>query len=257
MSFERTTVNGVVFYRSTLLSCPHAFSTRHGGVSSLPHLATLNLGMNRGDDPASVAENFRRISIAAGLPEKRVSALQIHSTEILYQTGPTEMTLECDGFLTDRKGLTLTVKTADCIPILLYAPQAEIVAAVHAGWRGSAGGIVKNAVKAMCARGATPEDIRAAIGPGIGACCFKVREDFVAAFTDAVGKEYAERFIIPGKDQPSADLKGLNYQYLLDAGLSGGHIDLSDLCTCCHPEEFFSHRAQKGLRGSLAAMIAL
>ncbi len=257
MSFERMTINGVAFYRSTLLSCPHAFSTRHGGVSSLPHLATLNLGTNRGDEPMCVEENFRRISIAAGLPEQRVSALQIHSAKILYQTAPTETIPECDGFLTDKKGLTLTVKTADCIPILLYAPQAGIVAAVHAGWRGSADGIVKNAVKAMCDRGAMPKDIRAAIGPGIGRCCFRVREDFISAFTEAVGKEYAKKFIILEKDQPTADLKGLNHQYLLDAGLSDGHIDLSDLCTCCHPNEFYSHRAQKGLRGSLAAMIAL
>ena len=137
MAFFEKEVAGVLYLSSDLLDCPHGFSTRIGGVSTLPHLKSMNLGDNRGDDPEKVAENYRRFALAAGLPQKRVFAHQIHSSKVLFIKEPLEEQPSCDGFYTDAENVTLYVKVADCIPILLYAPDVPAVSALHAGWRGS------------------------------------------------------------------------------------------------------------------------
>ena len=134
--FEKKTRNGVPFFISTILPIPHAFSTRLGGVSSLPHLQSMNLGENRGDEPQNVQKNFDLLCQASGLPRKVVSGLQIHSEKLLYAEDSFEEKPSCDGFYTDRQGLSLCVKVADCLPVLLYEPEANCIAALHAGWRG-------------------------------------------------------------------------------------------------------------------------
>ena len=257
MSFERIEKNGVVFFRSTLLPCPHAFTTRLGGVSAEAHLASLNLGNNRGDDPANVIENFRRIFEAAGLPEDFVSARQIHSKTVLFTRETLDGQPELDGFCTDARGLTLCVKVADCIPILLCDKDAGVIAALHAGWRGTAAGIAAEGVRKMVEVGAKPENVVAAIGAGIGSCCFEVKEDFVAEFTALAGKETARDFISSREGRFYADLKGANVKVLANAGVKREHIDVCPLCTCCDPDLFFSHRASGGKRGTMAALIAL
>ena len=257
MSFEKVTNHGVVFFRSSLLPCPHAFTTRIGGVSSLPHLASLNLGNNRGDDPANVKENFRRIFAAAGLPDSFVSAVQIHSKTVLFTREPLPEHPHLDGFCTDAPGLTLCVKVADCIPILLCDKNAGVIAALHAGWRGTASGIVAKGLEKMVEAGAHPENIVAAIGAGLGTCCFAVREDFIAEFTALAGENMAQKFIENRGGRFFADLKGANVEALTDAGVPRGQIDVCPLCTCCDPDLFFSHRASGGKRGTMAALIAL
>ncbi len=257
MSFIKKTVNKIPFFVSTMLSCPHAFSTRLGGVSTQPHLFSMNLGENRGDDPACVKENFRRILLAANLPQTYVSAIQIHSKEILYAAEPFAGKPSCDGFYTDQENLTLCVKIADCVPILLYDPQAKTAAALHAGWRGSAQNIAGMGVLKMKNLGADEKNIRAAIGPSIGRCCFGVRQDFIDEFSALVGADTAKNFIFEGPNQPHADLKALNKHFLMEAGVAEEHIDVCPLCTCCDPTLFFSHRASHGLRGTMAALIAL
>ena len=252
----REVKNGVVYYYSTLLQSPHAFSTRLGGVSVLPHLASMNLGQGRGDDPMLLAENYRIFLGATGLAQKVVSANQIHSGDVMYVDGLPANTPSLDGFVTDTKGLTLCVKVADCLPILLEDAQAGVVGAVHAGWRGSAKGIVCNALAEMEARGAKRERVRAVIGPRIGACCFEVKEDFVAEYSALLG-DFGKKFLIYSDGKIHCDLPGLNRALLVKSGVCEENVEDSGLCTCCAPDLFFSHRASGGKRGTMAAMITV
>lgn len=251
----REVKNGVVYYRSTLLQNPHAFSTRHGGVSAAPHLCSLNLGQGRGDDPETLKENYRLFLLATGLPPQVVSASQIHSDKVLYVTEPPAENPQADGFVTDVRDLTLCVKVADCLPILLEDAQAGVVAAVHAGWRGSAKCIVLRAVDEMERRGACRERICAVIGPHIGACCFEVKEDFVAEYRGYLGA-WGDRFLQRRQGKIYCDLSALDMALLCEAGVPKENREDLSLCTCCDPETFFSHRASGGMRGTMAAMIA-
>lgn len=229
--------NGVHFYRSSLLTSPHAFSTRLGGVSKAPHLRSMNLGHGRGDDEAILRENYRLFLAAANLPTNVVSANQIHTNVVHNVTK-----------VPDTK--------PDCLPILMEDPEAGIVAAVHAGWRGSAQKIVCRALDEMEKLGAKRERIRAVIGPRIGVCCFEVKDDFVAEYRALLG-DYGEKFLVFKDDRIFCDLPALNRALLLDMGVKEEHFEDSGLCTCCAPETFFSHRASKGLRGTMAAMISV
>ena len=265
--------NGVVYYRSELLSCPHGFSTRLGGVSALPHTAKLNLGFDRGDSHETVKRNLFLFGEALGLDaEKIISAPQIHSAHVRYVTpahageGFFRMADEaCDGYVTDCRGIVPGVRTADCVPVLIYAPAdgksfAGAVAAVHAGWRGTAAGIVCVAVEKLVELGACRERIRGAIGPAIGACCYEVREDFYQAFLDMAGKELTDRYVLPNANKKGywqANLTLVNYELLIRSGVLDSHIDRLDLCTCCNPHEFFSHRYSNGIRGTMLSVISL
>lgn len=247
--------NGVTFYRSSQLTSPHAFSTRLGGVSQAPHLRSMNLGQGRGDDEENLRENYRRFLAAANLSRDVVSARQIHSDLVLNAEKVPEVSPECDGFVTNRPDLTLCVKTADCLPILMEDPEAGVVAAVHAGWRGSAKGIVCRALDQMERLGAKRERICAVIGPRIGVCCFEVKEDFVEEYRSLLGT-FGEKFLVFEKERIFCDLPALNRALLIENGILEEHFEDSGLCTCCAPDLFFSHRASKGLRGTMAAMIA-
>ena len=246
----------MVFYRSSLLRSPHAFSTRHGGVSTEPHLWSMNLGENRGDSQENLAENYRIFLKETALPTAVVSASQIHSNTVLKVKEIPAQKPSLDGFVTDQRGITLCVKVADCLPNLLEDAEAGVVSAVHAGWRGSAKGIVLQAISQMEALGASRERIRAVIGPRIGACCFEVKEDFVTEFFSYIGTE-GEHFLSIREGKTYCDLPALNVFLLQKGGILPENIEDSGLCTCCAPDLFFSHRASKGVRGTMAAMIAL
>ena len=252
----REVKNGIHYYRSTLLQSPHAFSTRLGGGSTLPHLAFMNLGENRGDRPETVKENYRLFCQATGLSQNVVSACQIHSGFVQIVDKMPENNPECDGFVTKTKDLALAVKVADCLPILMEDYEAGVVAAVHAGWRGSAKKIVMRAIEKMELLGAARGRIKAVIGPRIGACCFEVKEDFVKEYT-ALLSTFGERFLVRKEGKIFCDLPMLNIEILKSAGISPENIEDSGLCTCCQPDLFFSHRASKGQRGTMAGMIAL
>lgn len=268
----------VVYLTSSLLACPHGFSTRAGGVSAAPHLASMNFAP-REDDPDSVTENYRRFTAAVSLPGAVAAASQVHGSDVLtvrrddlpaLALSPVLRPLpEADGFVTAEKGVTLCVKIADCVPLLLWDGEAGVVCALHAGWRGSAAGIALRGVEAMTAHGARPARTVCAVGPSIHPCCFEVGEDFVRDFRRLLGAPVADRFLSERcTDRPSpafsagerrvfADLQGLNRYLLLEAGLRPEHIDVSPECTCCDPARFFSHRATGGRRGVMAAMISL
>ena len=261
--------HGVPFYscdHPAWAGAAHGFSTRLGGVSPAP-LDSLNLGANRGDDPANVAENFRRFCAALGTdPAALVKNRQVHSARIRLVTKADVMAhpaapgvFEADGLVTDQPGLCLTVFSGDCIPVLLYDPAARCIAAAHAGWRGTAAGVAFQAVKTMVEEcGCSPENILAAIGPGIGTCCFETHEDVPQGLLAGLG-EAARPFIhpIPGGEKYHVDLKGANDKWLELAGLAPDNIALCPACTACRLDMFWSHRLQGNARGSMAAMIQL
>ncbi len=240
----------------------HCFSTRYGGVSE-GYLASLNLGVHRGDRPKNVWENYCRLGKAVGFsPKHTVFTKQIHSAVVecvgREQRGrglifPVEN--GCDGLITNEPEVALTVFSADCTPVLLYDPVAHAIGAVHAGWRGTAAGIVRVAVKKMEQTfGCRPENIRAAIGPCISSCCFLTDRDVPDAMRAALGAE-AESAIFPAGEKFRVDLKQINALWLRREGVT--QIDISTECTACQPERFWSHRVVKDQRGSLAAVIML
>lgn len=244
----------------------HGFSSRVGGVSP-PPWDSLNLGAGRGDQSGHVTENFRRFLSAIGAEGAAVvKNHQVHGAKVRAVTRKDEVDpgrsglTEADALITNEPGVCLCAFSADCIPILLYDPRARAVGAVHAGWRGTAAGAVFAAVEAMIhTYGCRAEDILAAIGPGIGPCCFETHADVPDGLRAGMGEE-AEAFITPIGERPGkfrVDLKGANRGWLLRSGVLPGHIALSPLCTACHPDLFWSHRLVGERRGSMAGAIAL
>ena len=252
------------YLSSTLLDAvPHCFSTRHGGVST-GHLASLNLGIHRGDLRENVLENYRILGEAVGFrPEQTVFTHQTHTANVV-RVGQgdrthglySEVTEERDGLITNEPGVALTVFSADCTPILLYDPVRQAVGAVHAGWRGTAAGIVNHAVKAMAQEfGSRPGDLRAAIGPCIGQCCFETDRDVPDAMLAALGESARAAIHDDENGKYHVDLKQLNTIWLQNAGVT--QIDVCPACTACQPNRFWSHRRVGNARGSLAAIIML
>lgn len=263
MAFYVNRKAALEYLSSSLLDgAAHCFSTRFGGVSE-GYLSSLNLGTHRGDAPENVRENYRRLGQAVGfLPEHTVFTKQIHS-DIVERVGRQERgrgllreaTQGCDGLITDEPEVALTVFSADCTPVLLFDPVRRVVGAVHAGWRGTAAGIAAKAAEKMCTElGCKAENLRAAIGPCISQCCFETDADVPEAMLAALGNE-AECAIRPVGEKYYVNLKALNALWLQRAGVR--QIDLSDDCTACQPERFWSHRRVGNQRGSLAAVIML
>ena len=243
----------------------HGFSTRLGGVSEGIY-ATLNLGMNRGDAPDRVRENYRRFCAAIGADMGNiVCASQVHGDTVRTVTAADlgigldePEPWQADGLVTDIPGVTLAVYSADCLPILLYDPVRRVVGAVHAGWRGTALGIAAKAVERMVdCYGCDRLDILAAVGPGISKCCFETHEDVPNAMTAALGVR-ATPFLSPIENGKfKVDLKGINATRLERVGLRPEHISVTADCTACLPEKYWSHRITGGVRGSQAAVIQL
>ena len=241
------------------ISVPHGFTTRSGGVSQ-GYLRSMNLGANRGDRYENVVENYGILSKALGFcPEKLVLARQTHSDTVRTVTGQHHMGFdhrhypECDALITNDPGTALAVFTADCTPILLHDPVTGAVGAVHAGWRGTSADLAGKTVAAMCREfGCRTQNIRAAIGPNIGICCFETDADVPQAMIAAFGED-ANAFIRSVGEKYHLDLKAINALALQKAGVT--HIEISDECTMCRPDRFWSHRVHGSARGSQAAII--
>lgn len=263
---------GAEFVISDKLCSLHGFSTRLGGVSTLPHTSSLNLAFGRGDDRETVLKNLKIFAKALGVDARRiVSVSQIHSAEVRYvgeenagQGYFCDEEFQCDGYVTDVAGLVLGVKTADCVPILVEGYDAEgkicAVGAVHAGWRGSVNGIAVRCLEEILRLGAVTDNIHVAIGACICAECFCVRRDFYDAVLDIRGEAFAERFVIPDAEADGVwhcDLRSMNKELLLDAGVLEDNIDVSDECTSCLPERYFSHRYSRGERGTMLSVIEM
>lgn len=269
MSFEIVRKGNVEYLISTLLETPHCFTTRLGGIST-GFLSSMNLGLRRGDDKETVMENYRILGEAVGFrPEETVFAPQIHST-LVERVGAADrgcgFNIEHqpgrDGTVTNEPRVALMAFGADCTTILLHDPVKKCVGALHAGWRGAVAGMAMRGVEKLREEfGSRPEDIRAAIGPCIGRCCFETHGEVPEAVLEALGSE-GEQCIdaLPDPDEDGrskfkVDLKLVNALMLRRAGVS--LIDICPSCTMCEPDRFWSHRATKGRRGSGGALILL
>lgn len=242
------------------ISVPHCFTTRKGGVSQ-GHLTSMNIGTRRGDKIENVLKNYEILGNALGFdPQKSVHTKQTHTDivriadETLWGAGLYKGELDpCDALITNTPGTALVIFTADCTPVLLYDPVTNAVGAAHAGWRGTATNIVGKTVSAMVEHfGCLPQNIRAAIGPNIGACCFETDRDVPDAIFALLGAESAP-YISQKGDKFFIDLKGVNACLLRKAGVSS--VDISDHCTACNPDLYWSHRKVGSNRGSQGAII--
>lgn len=257
----------------------HGFSITEGGVSDLDGAKVLNLGFTEWDSREKVQENRRRFQAALGAADMPLVALkQFHSDLIhVFDSAPGEP-CRGDASITDRPGLLLGVQTADCVPILLADPKKRVVAAIHAGWRGTLARIVTKTIGAMRMHfGSEPGDLLAAIGPCIGPCCYEVGTEvatqFLSQFPDApsyfdelrTGDEpnplqWLNR-MPPGHQPPPnnvlLDLRKANRSQLLAVGLKPRNVHVLELCTACRTDLLFSYRKQGPISGRLMAAIGL
>ncbi|MBR1456283.1 MAG: peptidoglycan editing factor PgeF [Oscillospiraceae bacterium] len=255
--------DGLIYMRSTLIGARHAFTTRFGGVSRGVY-ATLNVLSNRGDDREDVRENWRRVCALMGAgPDGCAVTHQVHGSEVRVVTADdrhaalTPVPYEADGIVTNVKGLPIFCFTADCVPVLLWDETGAAAAAVHCGWRGSVGDILKNAVDKLELLGARRERLRAALGPAIGACCFETDDDVPEAVTAYLGGDTEGLFRRRDDGKTLVDLRGANARRLTQLGLLPEKIDVSQECTMCSHDKYWSHRYTKGNRGGQAAGIVL
>ena len=259
--FKEVTNNGISYMTATNIHTKHAFTTRFGGVSR-GIFESLNLGLSLGDDTGSVKENYSLICGALAIDEKAlVRTNQVHGALIRVVSSEDRGKIyltpdhESDGLATRETGVALIVYTGDCVPILLHDPVKNAIGAVHAGWRGTTADIAGAAVKKMSDEfGCSPENIKAAIGPCISRCCYETGRDVTDSLVKALGTE-ADRCISERGGKYMVDLKEANRHMLVRAGLTD--ITISDECTSCSSDKYWSHRKTKGRRGSQAAIIAL
>lgn len=244
----------------------HAFSTRLGGVSQEEY-ASMNLNFGRGDPDENVRENYRRFCNAVGFdPHTLVASAQDHHTFIRRVTAenrgigiwkPKDMQ-SVDGLITNEPGVTLVTYYADCVPLFFVDPVKRAVGLAHAGWRGTVAKIGEEAVKAMQREfGTDPRDVFAAVGPSIGPCCFEVDTPVYEEFAGQKELSPQEFITADGGGKYHIDLWEANRRILLQAGVPDAQISVAKLCTKCHSDLLYSHRASGGKRGGLAAMICL
>ena len=235
--------DGVRWLEAELPGARTAFSTRIGGVSEPPY-DSLNVALQTGDGPGAVGENRRRLATALGIaPENVVMGRQVHGAALcrhdrqqrpqVYAEG-VRSPLEVDAHATDQPGLVPLVMVAECLPVALAGPDG--VAIAHGGWRGLAGGILAKAAEAVRAEAA-------AVGPGIGPCCYEVGEEVLAEFSDIDG-------VASGR---MLDLPAVARALLERAGVET--VEAAELCTSCNPERFYSHRRDGERTGRQAGLI--
>ena len=241
------------------ITVPHCFTTRYGGVSTGSQ-SSLNIAFGNGDTMENVEKNLCILAKSLDFdPKKFVLTRQTHSDIVRVVTDADchgfchREYPECDALVTNTPGVSLLVFTADCTPILLHDPVTGAVGAAHAGWRGTAQAIGAKTLQAMVDNfGCDPKNVRAAIGPNIGACCFETDADVPDAMIAAFGDE-VKAFIEKHGEKYHLDLKTINALVLRRAGIT--HIDISENCTMCEHDRFWSHRYTKGDRGSQGAII--
>lgn len=280
--FTRHEKNGVYYYTSTLFEkygIVHGFFTRHGGVSS-GDFDSLNVSTARKDkngncdNPENIYENYlRALSVLGTTPSKALGTHQVHKNVVLRAKdtdagrgiNPRLSKMDdCDGIFLDNSASdidALCVKTADCVPILLSSKNGKEISAVHAGWRGTVADIVtKAAEKFSCPK----EDILCAIGPCIGVCCYEVGQEVYEAvknlfsykgIQDMTGRMFRITCTCSASPKKNANLAEINKALLMSFGIPEENIDVSGICTCCHEDEFFSHRASGGFSGTFVSVI--
>jgi polyphenol oxidase len=274
----------------------HGFSTRCGGFSRAYRKGDLNLGFTVDDDRSAVACNREALLREIGAVDRKspqsrekdaallwpiVTARQVHSDIVHVVDSVPREPIVGDGLLTTTPGLLLAIQTADCFPVILVDVKRRAIGVFHAGWRGTAKRIVEKGVGEMVGRlGSRPRDLRAAIGPGIQACCFEVGEEVRTNFEsqfdyaaelfhevkdwDPVREKYPLLFLTaraPGHGElPTKiflDLAEANRRQLLAAGVLARNIEVTKLCTKCNNDLLFSYRAEKGKTGRQMAVAGI
>lgn len=244
----------------------HGFSTRLGGVSK-GIFSTMNLALNRGDNVDDVMENYKLLckSIGVGF-NTLVASSQDHNTFVRnvtkeqYGIGITKPKdiLSVDGLITNEPDVTLVTYYADCTPLFFVDTNKKAIGLAHAGWRGTVGGIGKKVIEKMQEDfGTNPQDLICAIGPAISKCCYEVDKSCADEFYK-LEELNTEKFIFPKENNKFiVDLLETNRQILISAGVKEDNITLSDLCTKCNSSLLWSHRATKGQRGTMCAMMSI
>jgi YfiH family protein len=234
-----------------------AIFTRRGGVSPGPW-CSLNVGATVGDDWGRVLENRRRSFSAVG---RRLDSIhdvwQVHSANVVVANQPRADSdlVQADVLVSDNPHVTLFMRFADCVPILLYDPKRQIVGLAHAGWLGTVRGVATAVVQAMVEiYGSKPRDILAGIGPAIGQEHYPIGPEVVAQIRDAFGS-HANRHLRVLNGAPHFDLWSANRELLERQGV--GSVEVAELCTACHMEDWYSHRGERGETGRFGALIAL
>ena len=256
--FVRSNHFGIEYLHSTLLGrcgfLEHAFCMRHGGVSGGDY-HSLNMSYREGDDEFHVLQNWNLLASAFRIPVEKFLVLnQVHGNGVLVIETKDDLsgsreTLQYDATVTHYANLAICIKTADCLPVFVVDPKNKAIAAVHAGWRGTALGITAGAVQVMRDRyGSRPDELLAAVGPSIGPCCYEVDSAVADQF-----KSHADRDLffhaIEKKGRWMLNLLEANLSQLRRAGLSDARIDTAGICTVCQQNDFFSHRGSGGVTG--------
>ncbi len=251
---------GIRYYHFDIFpsALKQAVFTRQGGVSPAPW-ASLNVGGTVGDDAARVRENRVRSFAALGLRlDSLFDVWQVHSADAIFARAPRQQGTDyqkADIIFTDRPAVTLYMRFADCVPIMLYDPRRAVIGLAHAGWLGTVRGAAAAAIRAMRRQyGSEPADITAGIGPSIGPDHYEVGPDVVAQVQAAFGPA-AAHLVTVREGRTYLDLWAANRLQLEGAGV--GHVEVSEVCTACHLDDWFSHRAERGRTGRFGALMAL
>lgn len=226
-----------------------AVSTRKSGISPEPY--GMNLSFHIGDGRSNVLKNRELFFGSLNIRLDRLAILhQVHGNTVRFARTAGEFD-SCDGLITDASGIYLVVTLADCLPIFMFDPVSRSIAAVHAGWRGSKLRIVSAAIELWTEElGIQAKNLIAYIGPGASVCCYEVGEDLAGEFNDRFLKKSSGR-------KPHLDLKGLNRELLLEAGVIPKNIEISGSCTICQPELFHSYRRDGRQSGRMMGVLGL
>lgn len=244
----------------------HGLSTKFGGVSNGQY-KSMNLGFSGGDDKNNVFKNYEIFCKAIGIDSHSiVASAQDHNTYIRTVTKSDkgigiyrekDLT-SVDGLITNQAGVSLAIYFADCVPVLFVDPVKKVIAAAHAGWRGTVGLIAEKMVLKMLQQyGCNPEDILVGIGPSIGQCCYEVDKEVADKFEKSNAFDCDEIIRSVGNGKFMVNLQQANIQLLLKRGIRPENIACTDICTKCYKDLLFSHRATKGKRGVMAAVIQI
>ena len=245
----------------------HGFSTKLGGVSK-GYYSSMNLSFTRGDDEADVRENFRRMADAIGVkPENMVFTHQTHTTNVRVVTaydrgnGITRERnfFDTDGLVTNEKGVCLVTFFADCVPLYFVDPVKKVIGLSHSGWRGTVGKIGLETVRIMKDEfGCNEKDILAAVGPSICQDCYEVSKDVIVMFKENFDEKYwDDLFYKKDNGKYQLNLWKANEIVFLEAGITKEHMAVTNVCTHCNSDIFYSHRTTGDRRGNMCAFLEL
>ena len=256
--FSLTKKHSIEYFESSLLGkcdfLTHAFCTRLGGVSEDDY-ASLNISFKEGDEGSMVLQNWGRLAMAFAIPLEHFLTLnQVHGDNIFVikpfgDYYSSSETLNYDAIITSRTNLAICIKTADCVPVFIVDKAKKIIAVVHAGWKSTALEITAKVIRLLHEKyGSSPRELLAAVGPSIDKCCFEVDSTAANYFFEHKNNE---AFLFPGArpNKWMLDLAEANRQQILNCDIPETNIDISDLCTSCRQDLFFSHRGSGGITG--------